>query len=233
MLDLVAALHWVRDNIAEFGGDPHNVTIFGQSGGGEKVGVIMAMPEARGLYHRAIVQSGSSYLQAFDRDTGTKHARRLLAAMGMQPGDAAKLAEVPMQALVDGMTKAATLPDKPDFRPIADGRGLPGGPWSPAGPFSSAHVPMMVGTVATEETLLIGARDPATFDLDEAGLRQRLGQWFAAGDVDKVIAGFRAGRPNATPADLFFSISTDKLMRQAAWKQAERKAAQHGAGVAV
>ena len=82
---------------------------------------MMAMPEARGLYHRAIVQSGSSYLQAFDRDAGTKHGRALLAAMGMQPGDAAKLAEMPMDKLVEGMAAAAKLPDKPDFRPIADG----------------------------------------------------------------------------------------------------------------
>jgi para-nitrobenzyl esterase len=90
---------------------------------------------------------------------------------------------------------------------------------------------MMVGTVATEETLLIGNPDPATFDLDEAGLRQRLTRWFAPADVEKAIAGFRASRPNATPSDLFFAISTDKLMRQAAWKQAERKSAQHAAPV--
>jgi para-nitrobenzyl esterase len=192
---------------------------------------MMAMPAAHGLFHRAIVQSGSYYLQAIDPDTGTRHARTLLAAMDMQPTDATRLATAPMDQIVAGMAKAAKLPNKPDFSPVADGRALPSGPWSPAGPPISAHVPMMIGTVATEETLLIGAGDPATFSLDEAGLRQRLARWFAPADIDKAIAGFRAQRPDATPSDLFFAISTDKLMRQAAWTQAEHKAAQHGAPV--
>ena len=231
MLDLVAALHWVRDNIAEFGGDPGNVTIFGQSGGGGKVSVMLAMPAAKGLFHRAVVQSGSYYLQAIDPDMATKRTRLLLDAMGMQPGDGAKLAEVPMAALVAGLTKVSKTAEKPEYSPVADGRSLSGGPWAPGGPAVSANIPMMVGTVATEETLLIGSPDPATFDLDEARLRQRLARWFSPGDMDKALAGFRAARPNATPSDLFFAISTDKLMRQAAWRQAERKSAQHAAPV--
>jgi para-nitrobenzyl esterase len=230
LLDLVAALRWVRDNIAEFGGDPGNVTIFGQSGGGAKVSCVMAMPEAQGLFHRAVVQSGSYYLQAIDPDAGTRRARSLLAALDMQPADAAKLSDLPMDRLVAGLTKAAAA-DKPDFSPVADGRGLPAGPWSPAGPAASARVPLMVGTVATEETLLIGNPDPATFTLDEAGLRQRLARWFTPDAAEKAVVGFRALRPNSTPSDLFFAISTDKLMRQGAWKQAERKAAQHAAPV--
>ncbi len=229
MLDLVAALRWVRDNIGEFGGDPGNVTIFGQSGGGAKVGTIMAMPAARGLFHKAIVQSGSYYLAAMDRERGTRQAEVLLRVLDIKSADAAKLATLPMERLVQGLEATAKTPEKPNFRPVVDGRALPGGPWSPAGPALSAKVPLLVGTVATEMTLLIGAGDPATFSLDDAGLRQRLSVWFAAGDIDTVIGTFRRAQPAATPSDLFFAIATDVQMRQGAWVQAERKSAQHAA----
>jgi len=112
------------------------------------------------------------------------------------------------------------------YRPVVDGRNLPAGPWAPEAPALSADIPMIVGTTATEMTLLTGARDPATFTLDDAGLRKRLAEWFAADDIDKVIATFRATRPKATPSDLFFAIATDKAMREGAWQQAERKARQ-------
>jgi len=80
-------------------------------------------------------------------------------------------------------------------------------------------------------TLLTGARDPSTFTLDEAGLRQRISGWFAPGDVDRVISTFRTARPDATPSDIFFAIDTDRTMRLGAWQQAERRAAQHAAPV--
>jgi para-nitrobenzyl esterase len=231
ILDLAAALRWVRDNAAEFGGDPGNVTIFGQSGGGAKVTCLMAMPEAAGLFHRAIVQSGSYYLKAMDPEAGTKQARQLLAALDIQPSDARQLALMPPDALVAGLVRAQKTAPAPNFRPVADGRALSAGPWSPDAPAISAQVPLMVGTVATEMTLLTGARDPSTFTLDEAGLRQRVSAWFAPGDVERVLSTFRAARPGATPSDIFFAIDTDRSMRQGAWQQAERRAAQHAAPV--
>jgi len=229
LLDLVAALRWVRDNIAAFGGDPGNVTIFGQSGGGAKVTCLMAMPDAAGLFHRAIVQSGSYYLKAMDPDTGTKQARLLLAALDIAPNEARQLASLPMETLVSGLTRAQNASPPPNFRPAVDGRALSAGPWTPDAPAISAQVPLLVGTVATEMTLLTGARDPSTFALDEAGLRQRLAAWYAPSNIDPVIATFRAARPDATPSDLFFAIDTDRTMRQGAWQQAERRAAQHAA----
>jgi para-nitrobenzyl esterase len=231
LLDLIAALRWVRDNATAFGGDPGNITIFGQSGGGAKVTCLMAMPEAAGLFHRAIVQSGSYYLKAMDPEAGTKQARQLLAALDIQPGDARQLVSLPADALVAGLARVLKTSPAPNFRPVADGRALPAGPWAPDAPAISAQVPLMVGTVATEMTLLSGARDPATFSLDEAGLRQRISAWFASGDVDRVISTFRAARPNATPSELFFAIDTDRSMRQGAWQQVERRAAQQGAPV--
>src|SRR5262249_15455831 len=163
MLDIVAALKWVKDNIAEFGGDPGNVTIFGQSGGGGKVSTLMAMPAARGLYHKAIVQSGSYYLQAMTAAEGTDLAVALLAALDIQPADATLLATIAPDRLVDGMVKAMRGPAKANYRPVVDGHNLPAGPWAPGGPALSADIPMIVGTTATEMTLLIGAREPDSF----------------------------------------------------------------------
>lgn len=228
MLDIVAALLWVRDNIGEFGGDAGNVTIFGQSGGGAKVSTLMAMPAARGLFHRAIVQSGSYYLKAMSAAEGTKQTLALLDALGMDRARAARLADLPVSQLVEGMDKAMRGPAKANFRPVVDGGNLPAGPWSPQGPAMTANVPLMVGTTATEMTLLTGAREPETFALDEAGLRQRLTAWFVPTDIDRVLTGFRAIRPKATPSELFFAIATDKAMREGAWRQAELKAAQKG-----
>src|SRR5262249_36561351 len=157
----------VRDNITEFGGDPGNVTIFGQSGGGGKVSTIMAMPDASGLFHRAIVQSGSyarnAHLQAMSPAEGTRHAQTLLSALEIAPGDAAKLASLPVDALVAGASKVARGPDRAVWRPVADGKVLPGGPWWPEAPTISAQVPLMIGTTSTEMTLLIGGSDPDTF----------------------------------------------------------------------
>jgi para-nitrobenzyl esterase len=226
MLDLVAALRWVKDNITQFGGDPGNVTIFGQSGGGAKVTTIMAMPAANGLYHKAIVQSGSYYLAAMDRSRGTQQAEVLLRVLNIKPQDAASLADLPVEQLLQALEAAAKTSEKPNYRPVVDGHVLPAGPWAPNAPAQSAGIPLMVGTMATEMTLLIGAGDATTFSLDDAALRHRLATWFAAGDIDKVMATFgRAG----TPSDQFFAISTDVQMRQGAWQQAERKSAQQAA----
>ncbi len=235
MLDLVAALRWVRDNIAAFGGDPGNVTIFGQSGGGGKVSTIMAMPEAVGLFHRAIVQSGSyarnAHLQAMSPDEGTRHARTLLATLEMAPGDAATLATLPMDALIAGTAKVARGPDRAIWRPVADGKVLPSGPWWPEAPAVAAQVPLMIGTTATEMTMLIGTFDAATFTLDEEGLRKRLTAWMKREDADRLITAFRASRPEASPSDLFFAITTAGSFRKGAWAQAGMKAAQNAAPV--
>ena len=235
MLDLVAALRWVRDNIAEFGGDPGNVTIFGQSGGGGKVSTIMAMPDAAGLFHRAIVQSGSyarnAHLQAMSPEEGTRHARALLAALEIPSGDATRIAALPVDTLVAGVAKVARGPDRAVWRPVADGQVLPGGPWWPDAPAVSAQVPLMIGTTATEMTMLIGASDAATFTLDEDGLRQRLARWTKPEDADRLISAFRADRPEASPSDLFFAIATAGSFRKGAWTQADLKARQNAGPV--
>lgn len=232
MQDLVAALQWVRDNIAEFGGDPDNVTIFGQSGGGGKVSTMMAMPAGKGLFHRAIVQSGSyarkAHLEAMKPAEATEYTRALLAALAIEPADAGKkLIELPVDALVAGLKKVSSLA----WAPVADGRTLPSGPWWPEGPAISANIPLMIGSTETEMTMLIGMGDPSTFALDDAGLRKRLAISMSPEDMEPVIQTFKASRPNATPSDLFFAIATAIPFRRGAWQQAERKAAQNAAPV--
>jgi para-nitrobenzyl esterase len=237
MRDLVAALEWVRDNIAEFGGDAGNVTIFGQSGGGGKVSIMMAMPDGAGLFHRAIVQSGSyarnAHLEAMDRETATRHARTLLKVLDIAPTDARKVADVPVDAIVAGLAKALQLPaaERPTWRPVADGKVLPSGPFAPGAPAISANVPLMIGTTADEMTMLIGAFDAKAFTLDDEALRKRLARYFGADQLDRVIEGFRAMYPGLSPSELFFTITGANTLRRGAWTHADRKAAQNAAPV--
>lgn len=235
MLDLVAALEWVRDNIAEFGGDPGNVTIFGQSGGGGKVATMMAMPAGKGLFHRAIIQSGTyarnAHLQAMSTEVATMHAHTLLAALDLKPEDPRKLLDVPMEALVAATVKTAQGKGRTVWRPVADGKNLPAGPSWPAAPDVSADVPLMVGTTATEMSMLMGTPRPEMFDLDEKGMREQLSRWFNPAQLDEVVAAFRRKSPNATPGRLYFDISTSVVFRRGAWRHCDLKAAQGKAPV--
>ena len=231
MLDLVAALHWVHDTISAFGGDPGNVTIFGQSGGGAKVSTLMAMPQARGLFHKAIVQSGSD-LEGLTPDEATKHALTYLAAIDVKPTELQRLAKLPADKLLAGLRTVMTAPGpKPNYSPVVDGIVLPRNPWLPDGPAVSASIPMIIGSTRTETTALIGAGNPDDFNLTDASLPRALIGWIPDKDIAKVIAAFKLLMPTASPPDLFFAITTDRRVRQQAWAQAERKAAQGGAPV--
>lgn len=231
MLDIVAALRWVHENIALFGGDPQNVTVFGQGGGGAKVTVLMAMPQARGLFQKAIAQSGAQ-LDALTPEDATRQAQTYLSALGLKPGDTARLMKLPVDALLAGLRTVMHAPGaKPSFGPVVDGIVLPRPPWTPGGPPVSANVPLILGTTGTETTALIGAGAPADFALDAAGLHRRLAAWMPARDIPRVLAGFRRLMPRATPSELFWAITTDRQLRQTMWTLAERKAAQGGAPV--
>ena len=226
MLDLVAALRWVHDNISAFGGDPGNVTIFGQSGGAAKVSTLMAMPQVRGLFHKAIVQSGS-HLEGLTPDEATRHAMTFLTAVDVKPTELQRLAKLPTDTVVAALTRIMSVPGaKPNFSPVVDGIVLPRNPWQPDGPAVSAGIPMFVGSTQTETTALLGAGHPEYFALDDAGLVRGLSGWVPDRDIARVVAGFRKLMPGASPSDLFFAITTDRRVRQQAWVQAEHKAAQ-------
>jgi para-nitrobenzyl esterase len=140
---------------------------------------------------------------------------------------------MPMDAMAAAVAKAARAASPPSFawRPVADGKILPSGPWWPEGPAISANVPMMIGTTETEMTGLIGVFDQTAFSLDDEALRKRLSALMSAEDAELLIKTFKVTRPNATPSDLFFAITTANSFRRGAWQQADRKAAQNAAPV--
>jgi para-nitrobenzyl esterase len=231
ILDVITALRWVHTNIAEFGGDPSNVTMFGQSGGGAKISVLMAMPQTRGLFHRAIVQSGS-HLDGLTVEEANTHTLTFLKAAEVPVADLSRLRKLGSEQLLLALRKVMQAPGVPPvFSPVVDGRFLTKPPWIPDGPMISANVPMLIGTTQTETTALIGATDPSVFSLDDVGLRQKLTGWIPLNEVDRVVTGYRKSTPGASPSDLFFAITSARRVRQQAWIQAERKAVQNAAPV--
>jgi para-nitrobenzyl esterase len=234
LLDMVLALQWVRANIRSFGGDPTNVTIFGESDGGAQVSTLLAMPSAKGLFQKAIVESGSA-LRVSSREEADALARKFLAQLHLAPDRVDDLRTLPMDRLI-----AAQYSMGESFfslGPVLDGRSLPRHPFDPDAPATSADVPMLVGTNGDESRTLLGLFDPAfpaLFSLNEADMRTKLKAHLQVTDdskLDSLIAPYRKNRPNATPSDIFFAITTDSMFRMDAITQAERKAAQHAAPV--
>lgn len=239
-LDLVAALEWVRDNIANFGGDPSNVTIFGQSGGGAKVSTLMAMPSAKGLFHKAIVQSGSG-LRMVQPETSAKVAAAVLAELNLNSNHLDQLHKLPVQALISaGVAAMRKLSpgggparvfqrraDRAGWGPTVDGKILPQHPFDPAAPAISANVPMLIGTCLNEFTN--GINNPNVDALTEAELAERVKAMYGERS-GQIIAAFRKANPTAKPFDLFSFIST-VVTRHNAITQAELKAAQKAAAV--
>jgi para-nitrobenzyl esterase len=226
-LDMVLSLQWVRDNIAEFGGDPGNVLIFGESGGGAKVSTLMAMPAARGLFHKAVVQSGSM-ITAQTPERATQRTGVFLERLGVASNDIAALRSLPMQKIVDALN--ALPPGAPvNFGPVMDGRSLPRHPFNPDAPQISAQVPLLVGTIKDETTLLIGARDPSAFAITWEELPKRLQPYTGTLDPAQFIDGLRKLQPRANASDVFFAVTTARDFRNSAIRQAELKSQQGAA----
>ena len=220
-LDLVAALQWVQDNISAFGGDPSRVLIFGQSGGGAKVSTLLAMPAAKGLFHRAVIESGAA-LRGGELEDANKRAHSLLKGLGLSPGQARDLQKVPLDKLLAVSSKVTGDGVRTGFRPVVDGKVLPTHPFDPVATSVSADVPVIVGYTRTERTVYL-IDDPNASRLDETGLlentKRTLGD--SAGDV---IATYRKKYPKATPADLSVFILTDAAAMSSI-RIAERRAA--------
>ncbi len=138
-LDIVAALEWVRDNIAAFGGDPKNVTLFGQSGGGGKVSTLMAMPAAKGLFHRAIVQSGAA-IRGVTKEQATKTTEEFLSRLSLTAKDIDKLQTLPMEKILETSDTFKGKRPPLAMSPVVDGRSLPGDPFDPTAPAQSADI---------------------------------------------------------------------------------------------
>jgi para-nitrobenzyl esterase len=224
MLDIVHALKWVRANIAELGGDPSNVTVFGQSGGGRKVAALLAMPTAKGLFHRAIIESGAT-IKLVEREQGMRVARELATSLGLSAPSSSDLQAVPLDRLmrayfetvrrmnVDQMTMG--------FSPVVDGEGVASHPFHPTASSVSADVPLIVGSTRTELTL---QTDSAAFSLDEAAMKARITELVGAASSE-IIEIYRKASPGATPSDLYFLIASDHRYTAPVMKIAERRAA--------
>jgi para-nitrobenzyl esterase len=220
-LDLVAALQWVHDNIEEFGGDPHKVMVFGQSGGGAKISTLLAMPSARGLFHRAAIQSGAA-LRAGERQDATNRANALLKKLGIGSGQVHDLQKVPLDKLLAAAGEVTGPGTAMGFRPVVDGKVLPAHPFDPVATSLSADVPVIVGYTRTERTVYM-IDDPNPAPVDETALLKNTLK--TLGDsAGKVIESYRKKYPKATPSDLSLFISTD-VAAMSSIRLAERRAA--------
>ncbi len=224
LLDIVAALRWVRENIGAFGGDPGSVTIYGQSGGGRKVSIAAATPLAQGLFHRGIVQSGSQ-LRLLPRDRAAELASRLFDQLGLARHDITSLQALPM---TDVLRAARAVGRR--YMPTIDEVVFDGDPWDPDAPPTAYHVPMVIGTCRTELSNQIGAMDPTTFDITDADLPERLAAFVAPGDIDEAVDLVRRSNPDADAPEVFFSIASARSYWRDSVLQTERKAAQAVSG---
>jgi para-nitrobenzyl esterase len=237
MLDIVRALEWVKENIAAFGGDPGNVTIFGQSGGAGKVSTLMAMPAAKGLFHRAIAQSGAA-ITATPAAQAVKTTEQVLQKLNIKPDQLDQLQTRPLQEILEAMRPpAGARGGGPgggglNFGPVMDGKSLPTHAFDPTASALSAGVPFLTGTTATETTFF--APDARLHQIDDVELRARV-KALARGtdaDADRLIALYRKNQPGRDNIDLFLRMDTDhSFFRQGVETQAERKAAQRGGPV--
>jgi para-nitrobenzyl esterase len=221
ILDVVAALQWVKDNIERFGGDPKNVTIMGQSGGAGKVSTLMAMPAAKGLFHRAIIQSGAN-LTGITKTDAIRAAETIMTRVGVKA--VADLQRVPMETLIQATLATPAL----QFGPVVEGDTLPASPFEPRAPELSANIPVLIGTTEYEITFFPNTRyDP----LDDAALRAAFKQTTRAatdGDATTLIEIYKKGRPGLTNLDYSLIVASDNF-RTRVVTQAERKAAQKAA----
>ena len=215
MLDIVAALRWVRDNIAAFGGDPGNVTIFGESGGGGKVSVLLAMPEARGLFHRAVIQSGAA-IRVSTRERANALAEAALQQLGLGAADCARLQTLPAEQVLAAIAPAARavrrtrwpLLDRYDFGPVVDGNDLPQHPADPEAPAVADDIPLMVGGTREESAFFLADDDEVwNRTLTEADLRTRVAA-VAGGETEALLAAYRGALPQASPADRLVAALT-------------------------
>jgi para-nitrobenzyl esterase len=221
VLDMVAALGWVRDTIATFGGDPGNVTIFGQSGGGAKVSALLACPAAQGLFHKAIAQSCSGSLRLAAPDEAAALAHGLAQKLDIARPTAAALQAVPMETLIPLMRG-----QPPVFRPVLDGVTFPANPFDPAASAAATAVPTLFGNAATETTLYLAA-NMANFSLDSTEVSRRLNRFLGtdAAATARIIESYRTALPDATPSGILAAVTTDYIYRRNTTREADLQSA--------
>jgi para-nitrobenzyl esterase len=239
ILDQIAALEWVREHIARFGGDPDNVTVFGESAGGMSVGTLLGMPAARGLFRRAIPQSGAAH-SAHSRDAATTVAERFLAELGLGTAQAQRIREEPVERLLEAQRRLMEqLHNEPlegavlTFGPVIDGTVLQEPPIDAIRRGSAGGVDLLVGTTR-DEWRLFTPMDPSAMTLDDAGLLRRLERRVPGRDTSgtshavrlvEVYRKAREGRLGTAAPDLLAALETDRVFRIPAIRLAEAQLA--------
>ncbi len=218
MQDIVKALEWIHDNISRFGGDPNNVTIGGQSGGGGKVSTLLAMPSAKGLFQRAIVQSGSTLRQA-DAESTSRFGIALTEELGLTANGDADFNKFSYEELNAATGRLARKGIRGGFSPVVDGNILPQHPFAPASEVSR-DIPMLIGTNFNEFTFDISHE--MTNEEAESTVKKRMGDERGA----KFIEAFRRAYPKAEPKEMTY---VDTGFRASAVQQAAAKSVQGGA----
>lgn len=234
MLDLVAGLEWIRDNIAGFGGDPGNVTLFGVSGGGMKIAALLAMPAAQGLFHRGISESGPG-LRGVPVETAAGLTDALLKELGLEAATIDDLQAVPVDELLAAQARVASItPIEAGIQlgPVVDGSVLPTHPFDPVAAPTGAGVDLIVGTNRDEMGLML-AVDPRYSAyggaMSEDDVRQRLARLTSDDGAARLLDVYKAARPGAAPGELLMAVLSDR-MRVSAIHLAERQLALGGGG---
>ncbi len=216
MLDLVLALKWVRENIAEFGGDPSRVLIFGQSGGGAKCATLMAMPSAHGLFHRIMTMSGQQ-VKGASINIASKRTEIMLGKLGVTPANLADLKTMPWEKI-----QAAAAATSSDWLPVVDGVVLSCDPFTPDAPPLSASVPMILGN--THDETAVPVSGTLTWDDAPAALRNAVAIYLGPYSAEEVIAKYRTIYPNKSPIDVVIAAATAFRAWPGQVLEAERRA---------
>jgi len=245
LLDIVDGLKWVRENIAAFGGDPANVMIFGESGGGAKTSCLYAMPSAAPYFNKASVESGPG-IRMMPREAAAETTLMTLKQLGIEKNEWRKILDVPAEKLVEahgslgrsgggplgmnGGRKGMGGGSRPGgFGPVVDGVVLPRHPFDPDAPAISKDKPLLVGYNRDETVFFFNQqRNAEVFNLTEAALKERLAKEFE-GNAEAIFETYHKSRPDASPSDLYIAITTARMIAIGAMTIAERKSAQRGA----
>ncbi|MBK8504664.1 MAG: carboxylesterase/lipase family protein [Saprospiraceae bacterium] len=242
LLDIVEGLKWVHENIVQFGGDPDNVMIFGESGGGAKTSCLYAMPVAAPYFNKASIESGPG-IRMTEPEIADQTTHLLLKELNIPVNSWQKLLEVPIADLMEMQVKLLKIdPQNPSvksigigparpgsFSPVVDGISLPQHPFDPVAPSLSVNKPLMIGWNEDEYTFFgMVSKDLESFNLDESELKTRLEQRYGK-DAESILKTYKMTRPTATPSNIHCEIATMAFSGLGSIYIAEKKAAQNGA----